>query len=49
MITIPFNYENIKKMSVKLADNFDEFLSNIFTDKNMSYDVAEYVIKRYME
>lgn len=34
-------------MSIKLADNFDEFLFNIFTEKNMSYDVLEYVIKRY--
>lgn len=49
MICKEFTYENIIKFSMKLADNFMEFIEKIMSENLEIYDVIENVIDNYKE
>lgn len=49
MICKEFTYENIIKFSMKLADNFMEFIEKIMNENLEIYDVIESVIDDYKE
>lgn len=47
MVTLPLNYENIKKCSIKLAVSFEEFIEKIKNYELEPVDIIETVIKKY--
>lgn len=49
MICKEFSYENIIKFSIKLADNYREFVEKIMDESLEIYDVIENIVANYEE
>ncbi|MCH5138321.1 leucine-rich repeat domain-containing protein [Clostridiaceae bacterium UIB06] len=47
MVTLPLNYENIKKCSIKLAISFEQFIEKIKNYELEPVNIIETVIKKY--
>lgn len=47
MVTLPLNYGNLKKCSIKLAGSFQEFIEKIKNYELELVDIIEIVIKKY--
>lgn len=49
MVKLPFNYENIKKCSIKLTDSFEKFVVKMSKDDLEPIDIIETVIESYTD